>query len=52
MKNRSVAAELFHADGRTDGNDEANIHFSQFYECAPKKNQPVIAIWENNLCSF
>jgi len=30
MKISSVAGELFHADGQTDGHDEANIHFSQF----------------------
>jgi hypothetical protein len=29
-----VAAELFHADGRTDGHDEANSHLSQFCEDA------------------
>jgi len=27
-----VEAELFHADGRTDGPDEANSRFSQFCE--------------------
>ena len=27
-----VGAELLHEDGRTDGHDEANIHFSQFFE--------------------
>jgi len=37
MKIRPVGAELFHADGRTDGKkidryDEANSHFSQFFE--------------------
>ena len=30
MKIRSVGAQLFRADGRTDGNDEANSRFSQF----------------------
>ena len=35
-KIRPVAAELFHADGRTDGHDEANNRFSQFYENASK----------------
>ena len=35
MKIRPVgAAELFHAGGRKDGHDEANIHFSQFRERA------------------
>ena len=28
VKIRSLAAELFHADGRTDRRDEANAHFS------------------------
>ena len=36
MKIRSVGAELFHADGRTDGpidtHEEANSRFSQFCE--------------------
>jgi hypothetical protein len=32
MKIRSVGAELFHADGRTDRQNEANTHSSQFYE--------------------
>ena len=30
MKIRPVAAELFHADRRTDRNDEVNSRFSQF----------------------
>jgi hypothetical protein len=30
----SVAAELFHADGRTDGHDEHNSRFSQHCERA------------------
>ena len=34
MKMRPVAAELFHAGGRTVGHDEANSHFSQFCERA------------------
>jgi hypothetical protein len=34
MKIRSVAAELFHADGRTDRHDEANIRFSKFLKRA------------------
>ena len=33
MKVRSVGAEL-HADGQTDGHDEANSRFSQFCEGA------------------
>ena len=32
MKICSMGAELFHADGRTDRHDEANILFSQFCE--------------------
>ena len=32
MKIRPVDAELFHADGRTDRHDEANICFSQFFK--------------------
>jgi hypothetical protein len=31
MKSRPVGAELFHADRQTDGNDEANSRFSQFW---------------------
>jgi len=34
MKIRPLEAELFRADGRTDGHDEANSHFKQFYERA------------------
>ena len=38
-KTRPVEAELFYADGRTDGPDEANSRFSQFckraYERTP-----------------
>jgi hypothetical protein len=34
IKIRPVGAELFHADRRTDGHDEANSHFSQFRERA------------------
>jgi len=32
MNIRHVGAELFHADGRTDGYDVANSRFSQFCE--------------------
>ena len=32
MKIRPVGAELFHADGWTDGRDGANSRFSQFCE--------------------
>jgi hypothetical protein len=31
---RPVGAELFHAGGRADGHDEANIRFSKFCEFA------------------
>jgi hypothetical protein len=34
MKIRPVGAQLFHTDGRKDRHDEANNHFSQFYEGA------------------
>jgi hypothetical protein len=34
IKIRPQGAELFHADGRTDGHDEANSRFSQFCEDA------------------
>jgi len=34
MKIRTVGVELFHAGGRPDRHDEANIGFSQFYERA------------------
>ena len=30
MKIRPLKAQLLHADGRTDRNDEANSRFSQF----------------------
>jgi hypothetical protein len=29
MKIRRVGAELLHAEGRTDGHDEDNSHFSE-----------------------
>jgi hypothetical protein len=36
MKSRPLGAELFHVDGRTDGqtdrHNEANSRFSQFYD--------------------
>jgi hypothetical protein len=32
MNIRSAGAELFRADGQTDGHDEANSRFSQFCE--------------------
>jgi len=36
MTIRPVRAELFRADGWTDGHDEASNHFSQFFESAAK----------------
>jgi hypothetical protein len=36
MKIRAVVAKLFHANGQTDGYDEANSRFSQFFESAEK----------------
>jgi hypothetical protein len=32
IKIRSVGAELYHTDERTDRHDEANSRFSQFYK--------------------
>jgi len=37
MKIFPVGAELFYVDRRTDGNDEANSHFSEFCKCAQKQ---------------
>jgi hypothetical protein len=37
IKIRPVGARLFHAEGRTDKNDEANSHFPQVCERAKKK---------------
>ena len=34
IKMSAVGAELFHADGWTEGYDEANSHFSPFREQA------------------
>jgi len=34
MKIRQVGTVLIHADRRTDGHDEANIRFSQFFVSA------------------
>ena len=36
---RPVGAELFHADGRTDRQDEANCRVSQLCERAKKKKR-------------
>jgi len=38
-KIRSVGAELFHANGQTDRQDEANSRFSKFCEPALKKGK-------------
>jgi hypothetical protein len=32
MKIHPIGAELFYADGQTDGHDEINSRSSQFYE--------------------
>jgi hypothetical protein len=32
MKILPLGAELCHSEGRTDGRDDANSRFSQFYE--------------------
>jgi hypothetical protein len=42
MKICPLAADLFQADGRTDGHDKANIDFSQFCE---KKRVINVGIW-------
>ena len=36
MKIRPVGAELFHADGQTDGHDEVSSGFSQILRRSPK----------------
>jgi hypothetical protein len=36
MEIRPVGAELFHADGQTDGHDAANSLFSQFCQHAQR----------------
>jgi hypothetical protein len=38
MKIRSVGAGLTHADGRTNGHDEAKGRFSQFSKAPTKEN--------------
>jgi len=43
MKIRPVGAELFHADGRTEGHDEANSLFSQFCEIGLKCTKFVLS---------
>jgi hypothetical protein len=49
MKIRPVGAELYHADRRTDGqedrHDEANSGFSQFCERAPKRTNAHLQIF-------
>jgi hypothetical protein len=37
MKTSPAGAGIFHVDGRTDRNDEANIRFSQFCEKSLKQ---------------
>jgi hypothetical protein len=37
MKIRPLEAELFHADGQTDGHDETNRHFFAILRNATKK---------------
>jgi len=53
MKIRPVGAELFHASGRPDRHDEANIGSSQFCEGAYKRNQSSCheRMWER-VCTF
>ena len=46
MKIRSVRAEFFHADGRTDGPVEPNSRFSKFCKRAKK-----ILSWREEVCS-
>jgi hypothetical protein len=43
MKIRPVGAEMFHADERMNGQDDANCHNSQFCEC------PYNVDWEINV---
>ena len=44
IKLRPVGVELFHADGQTDGYDQTNSRFSQFYEYA-QKNRSTLQRW-------
>ena len=37
MKIRRVAAEFFHADGRTGRHDETKSHFPQFFKRALRR---------------
>jgi hypothetical protein len=39
-----MGTELFHADGQTDGNDEANSRFSQFCKSAYELVPALIAV--------
>jgi hypothetical protein len=39
MKNRQSGADLFHADRRTDGHDEASIRYSNLSN-VPKTDSP------------
>jgi len=45
MKVRRVGAELFHADGQPDGNDEANSCFSQ--PCARALIKKTLKLYKN-----
>jgi len=42
MKIRTVEAELFHTDGRTDTHDESNSRFSQFGNVTKNVNLALI----------
>ena len=44
MKILPGGAEFFHADGRTDGHDEANRRFSQFYKGALNMRDPKLFV--------
>jgi hypothetical protein len=42
MKIRLVGADFFHADGRTNRQDEADSRFSQYFEILFQRVLPVI----------
>jgi hypothetical protein len=46
MNIRPVRAEMFRADGRTDGHDEAN---SRVFQCSERAQKPINIVWGNNL---
>ena len=57
MKILAVGDELLHADGQTDGYDEANSRFSQFCKLKnitgyQQKNKKKITHLYNNLMSY